>query len=93
MRACVAVSIILLCLLLASTAMAQAAPGVRGGDRGYDVQPGNASVGGVYTLTSVEWQVVGSAAGGDYHLQSTAPASQDSHGCCCTHVPCILRNW
>ncbi|MBN1139774.1 MAG: hypothetical protein JXM73_24595 [Anaerolineae bacterium] len=59
------------------------------------------SVGGTYQLASLPlrqtqgdaWQVSGTATGAGYVLTiPSAPALRGS-GCCCTHLPCALRDW
>jgi hypothetical protein len=48
--------------------------------------------GGRYQLTPVGTQADNVAAGGSYRLLGpSAPILQGS-GCCCTYLPCILRN-
>jgi hypothetical protein len=48
--------------------------------------------GGSYQLTSFATQADNVAAGGAYRLLGpSAPAGQGS-GCCCTYLPCTLRN-
>jgi hypothetical protein len=48
--------------------------------------------GGGYQLTSFGPQAENVAAGGRYRLSGpSAPAGQGS-GCCCTYLPCIMRN-
>jgi hypothetical protein len=57
----------------------------------YQVKTGTIS-GGSYQLTSFDLPAAGVAAGGAYRLLvPSAPALQGS-GCCCTYLPCILRN-
>jgi hypothetical protein len=62
-----------------------------GPDRPYAVEPGTAS-GGDYRLTSQVWQVSGVASGGGYRLLGPADPSGGNQ-CCCTYLPCTLRNY
>lgn len=55
----------------------------------YAVERGTASGGG-YRLTGIDWQLDGVASGGDYHLVPASPTLR-GNGCCCTYLPCILR--
>jgi len=55
------------------------------------VEKGEAS-GGRYHLTSVSWHVSGAASGGDYRLLSPSSPTLRGNGCCCTYLPCVLRN-
>jgi hypothetical protein len=80
----VIVSVIVALLLLGSATQAQP-----GGAR--VVQAGVAS-GGHYHLTVPAWQVAGAARGGDYRLSPAAPLLRGS-GCCCTYLPCVLRQF
>ncbi|MBN1139379.1 MAG: hypothetical protein JXM73_22570 [Anaerolineae bacterium] len=57
----------------------------------YQVEAGILAGGG-YQLTSFGPQADNVSAGGAYLLLGpSAPAGQGS-GCCCTYVPCIMRN-
>jgi hypothetical protein len=90
MRTLIALLLVVALLAVAGAALAQsngAGPG-----QPMSVQAGTSS-GGSYHLTNLAWQVSGTAAGGGYALTSPqAPALRGS-GCCCTYLPCILRNW
>jgi len=55
------------------------------------VEKGEAS-GGRYHLTSVSWYVSGTASGGGYRLLSPSSPTLRGNGCCCTYLPCVLRN-
>jgi hypothetical protein len=55
------------------------------------IQAGTSS-GGNYHLASLEWQVSGTAAGGGYTLAMPYTPALRGSGCCCTYLPCILRN-
>jgi hypothetical protein len=72
------------CLLLSTAVVAEAPPG-------YQVQSGILS-GGRYQLTSVDLQAGNVAADGVYRLLGTAATLHVGSGCCCTWLPCILRN-
>ena len=51
------------------------------------------SFGGSYHLTSLSWQVSGTASGGGYRLLApVAPALRGS-GCCCTYLPLVMRQY
>ena len=63
----------------------------------YNVEPGDASGGG-YTLSSVGWRVSGTLTGGGYQLPdplvpNASPPPSAEVGCCCTYIPCTLRNY
>jgi hypothetical protein len=72
-------------LLLLSTA-ASARPG---GD--HAVEEGTLSGGG-YRLTSVSLPAGSTMSGGGYQLLSLARSMASGSGCCCTYLPCIVRN-
>ena len=56
----------------------------------YAVRAGT-STGGTYQVTSLAWQVRGTASGGGYTLAvPDAPALRGS-GCCCVYLPTVLR--
>jgi hypothetical protein len=58
----------------------------------YQVEAGTIA-GGAYRLTSAGMPASPVSAGGGYILLGpSAPAGQGS-GCCCTYLPCALRNW
>lgn len=85
-----AASIALVCvLLLAGAALAQS--GSQPSPPWYAVEQGRAS-GGRYHLTSVSWYVSGTASGGSYRLLSPSSPTLRGNGCCCTYLPCVLRN-
>jgi hypothetical protein len=76
---------------LQPTALAGAETGRPDPIPSYEVESGSSS-GGDYHLTSLAWQVCGTARGGGYHLVGPeAPALRGS-GCCCTYLPMTLRN-
>jgi hypothetical protein len=85
MNARIALLLFLVACLLLSTAVVAEAPS------GYQVRAGTLS-GGRYQLTSVGLQAGNVAAGGVYRLLGTTSAFQVGSGCCCTYLPCILRN-
>ena len=72
-------------LLLTTVALAQP-------DRQHRVERGTISGEG-YHLTSTSWQVSGMASGGDYYLLDPAALNLRGSGCCCTYLPCIVRNF
>jgi len=87
MKTRIAVLVIVVALLLTgSVALAQS-----GGPTSYAFVSGTTSGGG-YHLTSLAWQVSGAASGQGYHLLSPAAPTSSEKGCCCTYLPCILRN-
>jgi hypothetical protein len=57
----------------------------------YVVARGTASGEG-YRLTSMCWQVSGASSGGGYRLLGPASPSGGNQ-CCCTYLPCALRNY
>jgi hypothetical protein len=57
----------------------------------YVVARGMASGGG-YRLTGLSWQVHGASSGGGYRLLSPVSPSGGNQ-CCCTYLPCVLRNY
>jgi len=86
------IALLLVIALLAVGGAALAQTGGPDPGQAMSVQAGT-STGGGYHLTSLAWQVSGAAVGGDYTLAIPyAPALRGS-GCCCTYLPCILRNW
>ena len=72
-------------LLCGSVAAAQS-----GGPVGYVVEPDTAS-GGDYQLTGQGTSTTGAMSGGEYHLQGGVQPMLRGNGCCCTYLPCILR--
>jgi len=88
----IAVTALVCVLLLASVMLAQA-NGRPDPLTWYTVEQGVASGGG-YHLTSLAWQVSGTASGAGYRL--LGPASPTLRGpwggCCCTWLPCVVRN-
>ena len=82
--------IVLACvLLLVGAALAQS--GSQPSPPWYAVEQGRAS-GGRYHLTSVSWYVSGTASSGSYRLLSLSSPTLRGNGCCCTYIPCVLRN-
>ncbi|MFQ6101351.1 MAG: hypothetical protein ACE5OS_08975 [Anaerolineae bacterium] len=86
----VAIAALVCVLLLAAVALAQ--PGGPDPAPWYVVEKGAAS-GGHYHLTSLAWQVEGAAGGEGYRLLSPASPTLRGNGCCCTYLPCLLRNY
>lgn len=72
-------------LLVAGVVLAQSS-----GAGWYTVGPGTIS-GGDYRLTSLAWQVEGTAGGGGYILSSPVRAMLRGSGCCCAYLPCLFR--
>jgi len=56
------------------------------------VETGTISGGG-YQLTTLGSQADSMAAGGAYRLLGPAPAGPTGSGCCCTYLPCVMRDW
>jgi hydroxymethylpyrimidine/phosphomethylpyrimidine kinase len=48
--------------------------------------------GGHYRLVSTDTQVDVVASGGEYRLLAPAAPTSSENGCCCTFLPCMLRN-
>ncbi len=44
-----------------------------------------------YHLASAAWQARGIASGGEYRLASPVVPGLRGSGCCCTYLPCMLR--
>jgi hypothetical protein len=57
----------------------------------YQVETGTIS-GGSYQLMSFGVQAGSIAAGGAYRLLGPSAPNLQGSGCCCTYLPCILRN-
>jgi hypothetical protein len=86
----IAVTALVCVLLLASVMLAQA----NGGPdppTWYTVEQGTASGGGYY-LTGLAWRASGTAGGGGYRLLEPASPTLTGNGCCCTYLPCMLKN-
>jgi hypothetical protein len=98
MRTLIALLLVIALLAVAGAALAQSSGA--GPGQSLSVQPGTSS-GGNYQLVSLPlrqaqgdaWSVSGAAAGGDYTLAVPYTAAPRGSGCCCTYLPCILRNW
>jgi len=88
------IALLLIIALLTAGGAALAQSGGAGPGQSISVQAGTSS-GGSYHLTSLAWQVSGTATGGGYALTMTSPQAPvlRGSGCCCTYLPCILRNW
>ena len=87
----IAVTALACVLLLVGVVLAQA----NGGPdppTWYTVEQGTASGGGYY-LTSLVWQVSGTASSGGYRLLGPASPTLTGNGCCCTYLPCVVRNF
>jgi hypothetical protein len=70
-------------LLLSTVASAQLG--------GYTVK-GETLTGGGYRLTGASPPADGTMIGGGYQLLGVAKSPAAGSGCCCTYLPCILRN-
>ncbi|UCC63704.1 MAG: hypothetical protein JSV36_01190 [Anaerolineae bacterium] len=86
------ISLLLIFTLPVGGGVALAQTAVPGTGQAMSVQAGTITGGG-YHLTSLAWQVSGTAAGGGYALTSPQAPVLRGSGCCCTYLPCILRNW
>jgi hypothetical protein len=58
----------------------------------YQVEGGIIS-GGSYRLATTTWQVSGAASGQGYRLLGPAAPALHGSGCCCTYLPCVLRQY
>jgi hypothetical protein len=94
MKTRIVLFLIAVALLLGSSASLRPAGDVALAQSGgqYAVERGTISGGG-YRLTSLTWQVSGSATGGGYNLLQPASATLTGSGCCCTYLGCILRQF
>ena len=88
-KAFITIAVLVCLLLLPGVALAQA--GGYGPTTLYSVRPGAAS-GGAYRLTGLTWQVEGTAGGGGYRLLAPTAPRLRGNGCCCTWLPCVVRN-
>ena len=86
------ITFLLVITLLAVAGAALAESGGAGPLQSMSVQLTTSS-GGSYHLSSLAWQVSGTAAGESYALVSPSAPTLRGSGCCCTYLPCILRNW
>jgi hypothetical protein len=57
------------------------------------VNTGGSLSGEHYHLNMFSWEISGETAGGDYHLQLLSSPSLRGSGCCCTYLPCVLKNF
>jgi hypothetical protein len=56
--------------------------------------PGTATLsGGRYHLTSLTWQVSGTASGGGYRLLGPAQPALQGPGCCCLYLPVLFKKY
>lgn len=76
------------CCLLLVAVLVSAALAQSGGP--YHVESGAIS-GGEYRVTMAHWHVSGAADGGSYRLPDPAASELPPIGCCCTYLPCVLR--
>jgi hypothetical protein len=88
----------LACVLLAGVVLAQSGGG-SDPPTWYTVEQGPAlsvvegtASGGGYYLTSLAWRASGTASGGGYRLLGPASPTLTGNGCCCTYLPCVVRN-
>ena len=81
--------ITLLLFLIALLLLNTGASALSGSD--YQVEEGIIT-GGSYQLASFGVQAGSIAAGGDYLLLGPSVPNLRGSGCCCTYLPCILRN-
>lgn len=84
--------LVLIITLLVGGGVALAQSSGAGPGQSLSIQPATSS-GGNYQLASLIWQVSGTASGGGYALASPYVPTLRGSGCCCTYLPCILRNW
>jgi hypothetical protein len=83
--------IVVLALLLAgSVAMAQSSG--QGLPVLYTVRQG-VMAGEGYHLASLTWQVSGAASGTGHRLASSSSPAGTGTQCCCSYLPCMLRNY
>ena len=92
-KATMAAVMLLLLSGVALQAVTSAATEVSGRDRPtwYTVKQG-VSTGGGYRLSGLAWQVDGAASGRGYRLLGPAGPMSSENGCCCTYLPCVLRD-
>lgn len=81
----ITLSLLLIAFLLLSTG----ASALSGSN--YQVEGGTIS-GGSYQLDSFGVQAGSIAAGGAYRLLGPSAPNLRGSGCCCTYLPCIVRN-
>jgi len=82
--------IVLLAAIVALLLVSTAASAQSG--EGYAVEEG-IMAGGSYRLTSASLPDSEPMIGGGYQLLRLAGSTATGSGCCCTYLPCILRNW
>jgi hypothetical protein len=92
MKTRITISLIAIVAFLATGSVALAQFSGQGTPTWYAVERGTAS-GGRYHLSSLSWQVSGAASGAGYRLLGPAAPSSSENGCCCTYLPCLLRNY
>ena len=81
--------VVLLCLLLGTAVLAQGS--VPAASTAYLVEAGTVSGAG-YQLAGGTWQVDGSASGPGYSLEAVGKGILQGAGCCCTFLPCVVRD-
>lgn len=86
-----AITLVLVIALLAVGSAALVQAGEPEPAPAMSVLPGTVT-GGNYHLTSQTWKVSGTAAGANYVLEAPYRPQLRGNGCCCAHLPCIMRN-
>jgi hypothetical protein len=89
MRTLIALLLVIALLAMGSATLVQA--GGPDPAQAMSVQPGTIT-GGNYHLTNRAWHVSGSATGGDYTVDAPYQPELRGNGCCCTYLPCTMRN-
>jgi len=85
-------SILVVVLLLGGVTLQAAVPATaQTGGPLMTIQTGMVAGGG-YQLTSLAWLVSGEISGKNYRLLGPAVPTLRGNGCCCTYLPCVLRN-
>jgi hypothetical protein len=46
---------------------------------------------GGYHLVPVRWHLAGEASGSGYYLRMPGSPALRGNGCCCTHLPCVVK--
>ena len=89
-RQMVSIAIVVASLLLSTVVLAQSGP--HKPPLLYTVKAGTAS-GGNYHLSSLVWEMSGTAYGRGYRLLGLIRPMLRGNGCCCVYLPCVLRNY
>jgi len=77
-------------ILIMGTAMLARASANGADTAAWYVVDGGTAAGGGYHLTGMVWRFRGEAKGERYRLLEPAASGT---GCCCTYLPCLLRNY